>query len=319
MEGGTPFHIVARYEQFTPDGKPDGTGSLEELWQNPRRYRQIFTLPDMEEIKSATGTSQFRQRLTAPPRTLVEVDSGTQAWRTGEWVLSGIFFTPILKPFAFRPVTGNRLSSEPSPPANPTLECIGAEPDLPGVPPEARLALTTYCLDPGTHLLRIIQRPNEMEWTFNEVRQFGGKYIPRAIEIRRKGRLWYKIHVDLLEPAGDSAELDVPPPASAQLLQFHRADFPLTTGELMHGQLLKKVSPQYAQAGLRGTITVKLHVNTSGEVESTEIIEAQNQILKAPVLAAVKDWRFRVSYQGTKPVAVDYLYRFSYNGDELLQ
>jgi hypothetical protein len=109
IDGGAPFHLVASYEEFDADGKPAGKGSIDELWEGPRRYRQTLTVPAIEKV-APDGNGQYRQILTAPARKLVEVDSGTQVWRTGQWVL----FEPVtlgldsaLKPFQLRSPTTN--------------------------------------------------------------------------------------------------------------------------------------------------------------------------------------------------------------------
>lgn len=315
MDGGKPFHLVASYEQFDLAGTPAGKGTIDELWEGPKRYRQVLTVPAIAE----PAPGKFQQVLTAPPRHLIEVDDGIQAWRTGRWVVFADVTPPVLQPFQRLPAAGDRLTVEEPPAENKGLQCIGTEPELPGVAPETRLALTTFCLARGNHLLRLIRQPNGIEVGFSEIQPFGDKYIARLIEVGMSGKVVLRIHVDTLTAASDFSSLDVTAPAEAQRLSFHRADLPFNSGELMQGQLLKKVSPLYPQAGLRGTITVKMHVDTSGAVVSADVLEAQNQILKAPVLAAVQGWRFRVSYQGSKLVPVDHVYRFSYGGDELLQ
>ena len=109
QEGGAPFHLVARIEQFNPDGTPNGNGTLDELWESPKRYRQTLTLPQIEEIKKPDGTESFQQVSSPLRRKLIEVDSGAQAWRTGEWVVFGENPGSVLKPFYLRPPASNRV------------------------------------------------------------------------------------------------------------------------------------------------------------------------------------------------------------------
>ena len=84
----------------------------------------------------------------------------------------------------------------------------------------------------------------------------------------------------------------------------------------MHAQLLTKISPQYPQEGMRGRVVVKLHINTKGTVESAEVLSAENQVLKAPVLTAVKQWRYRVAYRAGKVVDDDQTVVFQYGRDD---
>lgn len=305
MEGSAPFHLVASFQKFDEDGKPTGKGTLDELWESPTQYREALTLPAMKHVKSKDGKEDFEEVLSAPPRELVEVDSGTQAWRTGEWVLfgqSGNAIDAVLRPFLLRSNTSNRLSYETTLNENAALECIGTEPDIPGVADDTRLALTTYCLNPGNHLLRLISRPNKISISFNDVQPFGKKYIARSIEVGLAGKVQLKLHIDVLEPASDFSPLKEPPPATAQILHFHRAEVPYLSGEVMRGQLLHTVG---LKGGFRGTATVKIHVDITGAVTSAEVVKEQNSIAEAPLLEAVKQWRYRVSYQGNKLVPVD--------------
>ncbi len=320
IDGGVPFHLLASYEEFDSDGRPAGKGSIDELWEGPKRYRQTLTLPAIERVK-LDGNGQYRQVLTAPVRKLIEVDSGTQLWRTGEWVL----FDPVvlglqsaLKPFQLRSPTTNRLSYRDPLKKNIALECIGTEPDLPGVADDTRLAQTTYCMEKGSHLLRLISRPNFVEISFNDLQPFGKKFIARSIQVGINGRIHLKLHIEVLEAAENFNTLNGASPEGAQMIPFHRADLASSwlTGELMRGQLLNKVSPHYPQSGLHGNIVVKVHVDAAGAVDSEEVLRSENQILKAPVLEAVKQWRFRVSYQGDKVVPVDYIFIFYDGGDD---
>ena len=105
-------------------------------------------------------------------------------------------------------------------------------------------------------------------------------------------------------------------PHDAQMLGFHRADLSPITGELKHAQVLRKVSPQYPQAGMHGKLVVKVHIDTTGAVEAAEVLSADNQILKAPILTAVKQWRFRAAYQGDKVVEDDQILTFTESQDD---
>ena len=82
---------------------------------------------------------------------------------------------------------------------------------------------------------------------------------------------------------------------------------------------MKKVSPLYPHGGLQGVVVVRIHVDTTGSVDSAEVLSAENQILKAPVLAAVKQWKFRVSYQGNKLMPATWVYNFHMGGEEAVQ
>lgn len=316
MEGTAPFHLIASFQEFDEDGKPAGKGTLDELWESPTQYREALVLPAMKRVTSKDGKEALEEDLSAPPRELIEVDNGTQAWRTGEWVLfaeSGKGIDAVLQPFLLRSNTSNRLSYEAPRNEDAALECIGTEPDIPGVADDTRLALTTYCLNKGNHLLRLIYRPNKISIGFNDVEPFGKKYIARSIEVALDGKVLLKLHIDVLEAASDFSSLNVPPPAAAQILHFHRADVPYLSGEIMTGQLLHAVN---LKGESHGTVTVKLHIDVTGAVESAEVVKGRNSIGEAPLLEAMKQWRYRVSYQGNKLVPIDEYINFAQGNRE---
>jgi hypothetical protein len=305
MVGSAPFHLIASFQEFDSDGKPAGKGTLDELWESPTQYRQTLVLPAIKRVMSKDGKEKFEEVLSAPPRELIEVDNGTQAWRTGEWVLlgeSGRAIEAVLQPFASRPKTSNRLSWETARNEDAALECIGTEPDIPGVADDTRLALTTYCLNPGNHLLRLIYRPNKVSISFNDVEPFEKKYIARSIAVGLDGKVQLKLHIDVLQAASDFSSLNVRPPATAQLLHFHRAEVPYNTTEVMSGQLLSAINPSVR---FYQPVTIKIHIGITGVVESAEVVKGQNSSADAPLLESVKQWRYRVSYQLNKPVSVD--------------
>jgi TonB family protein len=286
-DGAAPFHLMASFEWLSSDGRSLGKGKLDELWESPKQYRKSITLPDGN---------------------LVEVDNGIQAWRTGKWVTQesvNLVTVAALRPFLQLSQTSDRLNRESPGDKSISMDCVGTEPDLPGVGDETRLALTTYCMAEGNHLIRLISRPNGLAISFNDIEPFGKKYVARSISVGTKDHVLARLHVDSLVVANDFSALNVQPPSDAQLLPFHRADMPYRSGELMHGQVLQKVSPMVPEAGLRGVVVLKLHVDTTGAVESASIISSQNQIPKDAALTAVKQWRYRVSYQGDKLVPVD--------------
>lgn len=308
IEGTTPFHLIASFQAFDSQGNPAGKGTIDELWKSPRQYRETLVLPAMKKVTAKDGKQGFEEDFHAPLRELIEVDSGTQLWRTGEWVLFdkvGDGIDAALQPFLLRSNMSRRLSYEAPAKENAGLECIGTEPDIPGVSKDTRLALTTYCLNKGNHLLRLISRPNAVGISFNDVGPFGKKYIARSVAVQVGNVVRLKLHIDVLEAATDFSPLEIPPPATAHLLRIHRADVPYVSGELMRGQLLKAVNPDYLRTAFQGNVVVKVHIDTTGAVESAEVVRSDNRILKAPLLEAVKQWRYRVSYQGNKVVAVD--------------
>jgi TonB family protein len=285
--GAAPFHLIASFEYLALDGKTFRKGSLDELWEDARHYRKTITLDG---------------------QTLIEVDNGRQAWRTGTWNMprSAGEIHEILTPFSTHPTVrdaGIIYASQWK--GDDRLECIRAEPDLPGVSPDLRIAKTSYCMEKGNHLLRVLSFPNGITVGLNDVEPFGKKYIARSMEVASGERVLLRLHVDSLLAASDFSSLETPPPPDAQLLKFHRADVPHRSSELMPGRVLYSVEPKGFKPGLERSVVVTLHVDTSGNVASAEINSSSNVLSRDAVLAAVKQWKFEAGYQDDKLAPFD--------------
>jgi len=310
-DGAQPFHLVASYEEFDVNGKLVSKGSLDELWAGPKRYREVITLPVMKLVSHSHG-GEFEEDHHAPPAILVEVDDGNQAWRTGKWVLPmapAVAIAAVLNPFHNLSPTTRRFSYEGDFQKNHDMECVGVEPDLTGVADDIRLALTTYCMEKGNHIVHVLSQPNAHEIVFNDIEPFGGRFIARSVSVGINGIVRAKLQVDVMEPATDFHELNEPAPGGAQLLRFHRADLPRSylTGEVMRGQLLAGGKNLHSLVGdLHGTVVLNIHVDTTGSVAGVDVVRSSSPVLTASVVAAVKQWRFRVSYQGDRVVPVVY-------------
>ena len=299
MPDAEPFRLKATVEIYTGDGSVAAKDKLDELWQAPKRYRQEIYLQPMKRGDSAN--------------ILLEVDNGTLAWRTGRWSLPGIFTYPLLQPFYLYLRMPQRVTMQPAPAGNNGLDCFGTEPELPNVPPQTPIAITTYCMEKGNHILRLVEAPNGLQIAYRDVQPFGKKFIARTIDFVLAGRLWMRVHVDSLETATEFLALEEAPPDEAQRLNFHRADSPTATGELFHGQLLKSVPALFQKPG--ADIVLKCHVSVSGEVESVEVLQSSSPALNALATAAAKQWKFRASYQNTTLVPQDVIVRLQGNGE----
>src|ERR1035437_1288343 len=64
MADTTPYHLKASFQLFGDDGKPDETGTLDELWKDP---------------------SHYRLEISQPAGDLVEMRNDAQHWRIGNW------------------------------------------------------------------------------------------------------------------------------------------------------------------------------------------------------------------------------------------
>jgi hypothetical protein len=286
MEGAPPFHLVASFE-YLLDGGTMEKGTLDELWKDSHHFRQSISLPNND---------------------LVEVDNDLQAWRTGEWVFPAgrvryEAIDAVTRPFYSLP-TGDLLTVEGQQHGSKDLDCVGTEPTLPGVSPTLLIAETTFCMARGNHLLHLIAYPKRMTITFSDIQPFQNKYIPRLVEIYLNATLVERLHVDSLTTADDFAVLDSPVPPEAQRLSVDRKDQPYY-GSYMIGQVLRGADTLLPHLGHQGTALIKAHVNTKGDVASTEVISSPNPFISNAALSSVRNWKYRVGYDGDHLIEFD--------------
>jgi len=293
MDDTVPYYLKASYQLFSGDGKPAEAGTLEELWKDPSHYRLTVTHPD---------------------GVLVETRNGEQHWQTGSGQMQNRIMLAVngaLKPFWDMP-TGDRLFIEAPPNGDPTLDCIGTEPDIPGVSADVRIAETTFCMSKGSHLLRLILRPSGFSIRLNDTQRLGDKkYIPRSIEIPGSGGSgppWITLHIDSLVAADDLSMLDEPRPADARTIEgdgepphfFYKDGSPAQEGLL--GQVLDSPTPPAPSSFGPGTVVLHLGIDTSGNVTAADVISSPNSALGAYAVGVVKKWHYRVSHRGDELV-----------------
>jgi TonB family protein len=288
MADTLPYHLKASYQLFSADGKPAETGTLDELWEDPSHYRLAIGQPGGE---------------------LLEIRNDEQHWRTGKWQIENrimLAMNGALKPFWDVPA-GDRLFVEVPPNRDPNLDCIGTEPDIPGVGMDVRLAETTYCMSKGSHLLRLILRPSGFSIRLNDTQPFGEKkYIPRSIDIPGGSGVMIRLHIDSLSSADDFSALAIPVPSDAQVLQGDGEPLELRDaagvpfGEGLLGQVIDSPTPRAPSAAGHGAVVLRVRIDTSGKVLGADVISSPNSVLGAFAVGVVKNWRYRVSHQGDK-------------------
>ena len=55
-----PWHVRVSYQTFDSDGDPDKSGTFEEFWASPKKYKRIYTGDDFNQIDVATDQGLFR-------------------------------------------------------------------------------------------------------------------------------------------------------------------------------------------------------------------------------------------------------------------
>lgn len=291
MDGTVPYHLKGSFQLFSNEGKLEDTGTLDELWKDPSHYRL--------ELADSGGD-------------LIEARNDERHWRSGKMPPQNRIMLAVnaaLNPFWEMP-SGDRLFVEVPPNHDPNLDCIGTEPEIPGVGMEVRLAETTYCMSKGSHLLRSIQRPNGFTLVLNDTQQFGEKkYIPRSIDLPAGANVWIRLHIDSITAADDLSPLEAPPPTDAMMLQGFANPIGMNDPTVppfqdgFFGQILDAPMRSAPSAAGHGIVVLRLNIGKSGQVVDADVVSSPNPILASFAVSQVKHWRYRVSYRGQDLIA----------------
>jgi hypothetical protein len=169
-------------------------------------------------------------------------------------------------------------------------------------------------VDQLKHMLDVLQRRMQLEIEGSAPFHLVASYLQR-------GKLFFLLHVDVLETATDFGELDQPPSDGDFKLAVSPSSGPLFGDRFMRGQMLKKPVFPDPHTTSASEVVVKAYVDTTGSVELTEVVSSTDPTLNASVQSAVKDSKFRVSYQGDRVMAATWILgcKFTPGGETVIQ
>lgn len=297
------FHIVATAEDY-PQDKPIQNSSFEEFWRSPLDYKTTITV---------NGVA-YTERHT--PQALVLLPPVTSQWHIPSSI--PLAELGLFNPFPKFIEGSHRVFLQPQYHGITNLDCIGVEPELPGVPPEVHVAYTTYCLARGSHLLRRIDLPNDStQIDLDDITPFSDRYIARTITLHRKDRVIGRVRISTLEPAADLSSLDQPLPADAKHYPPRRQDTSYAFGGTTSGQVLYH-PPTYAihDKAPTGTMQLLLQVDTTGAVTDVQILHSANPPLNSWAIEWGKKVRFYTAYQGDHPIPFTTHFTLDFGGKD---
>jgi len=227
----------------------------------------------------------------------------------------------VFSPFPKLIAGSHRVSLEPNYQGITNLDCIAVEPELPNVPADIPIAVTTYCLARGNHLLRRIYLPNQTQINLDDIAPFNGHYIPRTITVLQGGQVAGRMHVATIEPATDFSALEQSAPTDAKHYAPRRQDASYIMGSTMPGQLVYRPSTHDKTQSIfdatpMGTMQLQLQINTAGAVTDVQILHSANPTLNPWAIQWGKKLRFRSAYQGDHLVPFTVYYTLDFGGKD---
>jgi len=272
-----PWHIIVSYDQFDEDGDNVHSGTYEEFWNGPDKYKRIYKSDNLNQTDY--GTSHGLYRL------------GDQSWpdsaqlKVREVIVEPFDYAQTLP--GFNAVTVERHFGAHS------LRCVQLE-----NPSSKSTDPPQYCFDADRTALRYARGSGWLQITYNNIVSFGGRYIGRNVEVTNGGKPFLKLHVETVETIA-SSDADFMPPSDAKGPLGDRISG-------VHPRLIQSFPPKWPQS-LRGqhiSVSVNIVIGKDGHVLSAHALS--NNAEEAKLCEdAVRKWIFAPYLVTDKPVEVE--------------
>ncbi|HEY2352773.1 MAG TPA: hypothetical protein VGH83_09685 [Candidatus Acidoferrum sp.] len=270
-----PWHVVVTYDQFDEEGDNVHSGTYEEYWAGPQKFKRIYKSDDFNQTDYATDKGLFRlgdQKW--PNRAQVQVRAE---------VLDPFFYAATLQDVHTNNVERSFSGHQ--------LQCMAMEDNAVSDP-------TQYCFEPDSSILRYSRGFGWFQTAYNRIISFQGRNLARQVDVTDGGKPYLKLTVTTIESIPQTNDSDfLPPPAAIPI------------GDRVSGvqqMSVKTVSPQWP-ASLRTqhfTVTVEIVVGKNGRVISAHGISGPSEAYKG-CENAVKKWVFSPYLVLNRPVEVE--------------
>jgi TonB family protein len=266
-----PWHIKLSYDQFDEDGDNVHSGTLEEFYSGPKKFKRIYTSDTVNRIDFANDAGLFR--------------AGDQTWPSV--VESGVLNS------ALHPLYLARWDNHTRRPEKTDLKletgklsCVTLRDNDTRV---IHLGAPVFCFEPGTVMLRYVNANLAAVITYDNIVPFQGHYIARDITIRHVDKPFLKIHVEELGEITKISDGFFAPPSDAKGPLGGRIPVPSSTYNEEYQ--ISSPQPSYPR-GVSGMVHVKYVVGKDGNVIEATANDGPEELRKA-VLKAVRKYRFR--------------------------
>jgi hypothetical protein len=284
-----PWHVKLSYDQFDDDGDNVHSGTVEEFYVAPKKFKRIYTSDILNRIDIASDTGLFR--------------AGDQSWPSV--VESGVL-NSVLHPLDLAQWDDRTRQPENKELkfANAKLHCVSLRDKDPLV---IHFGVPFFCFEPGTVMLRYVNANMAEVIMYDSIAPFQGHYVARDITIRHADKPYLKIHVEELgEITRISDAFFAPPPDSKGPLGGR---IPVPSWTYNEQYQIANPQPVYPR-GVSGVVHVKYVVGKDGNVIEATANDGPEDLRK-PVLEAVRKYKFRPYLVLDQPVEVESTIEFT--------
>lgn len=279
----SPWHMKVSYQTFDVNSQPKISGSYEELWISPKKYRRTYTSTSFSQTDFATDHGLYR--------------SGNANWPSAvETSVRADLLQPVPADIDLREVV---LEENSRSFGQAQLQCISLRPKRSNVTvhvvgqPDSEV-YPRYCFEQNEPVLRFKSQGGGAYDTFyDNIIPFQGHYLARDVRVMNGGRPLVTLHVETIESLSAINAADFVPPSGA--IGPIQGKITLSSS-MLHDRILKWVPPNYPESAKRahvqGTVAVRVTVGRDGHVVAAEAVTGPSMLQQA-ALDSVRKWEFR--------------------------
>jgi hypothetical protein len=249
-----PWHIVVTYDQFDEDGDNVHSGTFEEYWAGPTKYKRTYKSDDFNQTDIATDHGLYR--------------SGDQRWpdpvelQVRAEVIDPFSYAATLQGFHVRTIERSFSGYK--------LDCALIENESGFSDP------TQYCFEPERSVLRYSRGYGWNQTTYNRIVSLTGHNVAQDVDVTNAGKPHLKLRVEIIESLSHVDDADFTPSSAAV--------GPI--GGRISGVQPNVVKTSYAQmpASLHGqhvSVEVEFVVGKDGHVVSAHAVSGPKEAGKA--------------------------------------
>jgi TonB family protein len=280
-----PWHLKATYKSLDEQGNIKDQGTYEEFWIGPKKFKRSITGAALTLTEYGTENGILVTGPQNPP-------SNPMLQLRHEFV-GAVLDEQSIQRFSFglyqRDIGKTRLN------------CLRRQ-----TPDEIRFG-TSWCLDAGKPMLRIIFSPPDVQVVHNTIQKFQERFIPGDLVFARDAKTVLTAHIENLEFFAPIDESIVQPPPDATPKNYDNLPAFLSAGVAV-GRLMVKTQPAYPLYALEqrisGTVVLQARIGKDGRIKDLRFVQGPPE-LKDAAMDAVKQWIYQPYVLYDEPVEVE--------------
>jgi TonB family protein len=283
-----PWHLKMTVQLFDQAGRPTETGTVEEWWAAPDKYRQVFSTPSYTATRLTKGSDSFHTP-----------GSGSLPYALEELLRLATHpvDTDAELPQAFPELVRHKLGPTDA-------ECIVLDKQLKGIKVPPLGLYPTYCVLSGSNALVLRSEISELS-VLSALGTYKGKHYPVDLQLQLNSIKVASEHVMKLEPVADTAD------------EFNTTDG-LTSADdkpvsvapdAINGKMVKSLAPIYPERArenrVTGTVVLHAIIGTDGRIHKLNLVSAPDVDLAVSAAVAVRQWVYKPYMLNGTPTAVE--------------